>query len=114
MPNGLYLSRSFPRRLRYQLDYGVSYRLLTLPKFSPVQCSPIQGRGAKSQASVHFNDLPQRNVPAVQGLPVPNDAQSIYPTVVQQARNNMRIHDDSVLLTRVGSFYEVLVLPLPG
>ena len=31
----------------------------------------------------------------------------IYPTVVQQALDNMKRYDNCVLLTRVGSFYEV-------
>jgi hypothetical protein len=30
-----------------------------------------------------------------------------YPTVVQQARNNMRKFDSCILLTRVGGFYEL-------
>ena len=30
-----------------------------------------------------------------------------YPTVVLQARNNMRKYENCVLLTRVGSFYEL-------
>ena len=30
-----------------------------------------------------------------------------YPTVVSQARENMDKHDDCVLLTKVGSFYEI-------
>ena len=38
-----------------------------------------------------------------------DDAQPVYPTVVQQARDNMRKFDKCVLLTRVGSFYEVCI-----
>ena len=36
-----------------------------------------------------------------------NNAQPTYPTVVQQARNNINKFENCVVLTRVGSFYEV-------
>ena len=40
--------------------------------------------------------------------PLARDAERpSYPTVVRQAWNNMRKFDKCVLLTRVGSFYEV-------
>ena len=35
-----------------------------------------------------------------------------YPTVVQQARNNINKFENCVVLTRVGSFYEVRVLKI--
>lgn len=35
------------------------------------------------------------------------DESPAYPTVVQQAKDNMRKFEDCVVLTRVGGFYEV-------
>lgn len=37
-----------------------------------------------------------------------------YPTVVREARDNMRKYENCVLLTRVGSFYEVQILDDAG
>lgn len=70
-------------------------------------------RGAKTKASLKVNELPQ----GVLGLdPLPEleaDDAPQYPTVVQGARNNMTKFKDCVVLTRVGSFYEVLRLRVP-
>jgi hypothetical protein len=41
-----------------------------------------------------------------------NDEGPTYPTVMQQALNNMRKFSHCVLLTRVGSFYEVSLRPI--
>lgn len=62
-------------------------------------------RGAKTSSKIKLNDLPQGVVP-LEPLEVTND-EPTYPTVVKQARDNMRAFEHCVLLTRVGSFYEV-------
>lgn len=64
-------------------------------------------RGKKTSATVKLSDLPQGRV---QTQPLPqeegNDGPA-YPTVVLQARRNMAKFNNCVLLTRVGSFYEL-------
>ncbi len=61
---------------------------------------------AKSKTSVNSQELPQG------ALHLENTARDTaqdgpsYPTVVQQARNNMQKFENCVLLTRVGGFYE--------
>lgn len=70
----------------------------------------IQVRGKKSKATVQLKDLPQGVLrPDHSPLPDWEDDRPAYPTVVQQARTNMRTFSDCVLLTRVGGFYEVCV-----
>ena len=61
----------------------------------------------KSRATVRLDDLPQGVLasPSVNHDAAQDAFQ--YPTVIQQARNNMRNYDDCVVLTRVGNFYEV-------
>ena len=94
-------------------------RLPALPKCSGA--FPLLGRGAKTKASLNLNDpwesvsrktkvneVPQGVIgldplPALEEDDVPQ-----YPAVVQGARNNMIKFKDCVVLTRVGSFYEVL------
>ncbi len=61
---------------------------------------------AKSRSTVKIKDLPQGAI-AIDNIAEKEDNEEpVYPTVVQQARNNMRKFDYCVLLTRVGSFYE--------
>ena len=67
----------------------------------------IQHRGAKSRATVQLDELPNSTIEPCIGLPEQQNAGPTYPTVVQQALNNMRRYEKCVLLTRVGSFYEV-------
>jgi hypothetical protein len=69
----------------------------------------LSARGKKrTQTTLQVDDLPQgvlqTQAPATpeSGNVVPN-----YPTVVLQARNNMRRFENCVLLTRVGGFYEL-------
>lgn len=50
-------------------------------------------------------DLPQGSIP-LDAVPLEDDAPA-YPTVVLQARVNMRKFENCVLLTRVGGFYEL-------
>lgn len=69
--------------------------------------SQIQHRGAKSRATVQLDELPNSPIEPCIGLPEQQYAGPAYPTVVQQALDNMRRYEKCVLLTRVGSFYEV-------
>ena len=62
-------------------------------------------RGAKRRSRIRLIDLPQGSI-ALEPLPRDEDKPA-YPTVVQQARSNMTKFENCVLLTRVGSFYEV-------
>ena len=71
----------------------------------------IQVRGKKSKATVLFKDLPQGVLKPDNSVPDMEDDGPAYPTVVQQARNNMQAFSDCVLLTRVGGFYEVCLMP---
>jgi len=65
--------------------------------------SPV--RAASTTASVRLEDLPQGVLP-LDPLPLEDEGPA-YPTVVLQARNNMRKFENCVLLTRVGGFYEL-------
>lgn len=67
----------------------------------------ITYRGAKSRATISLDDLPQHVFAAEHSIPEVENVGPAYPTVVQQARDNMRKFDKCVLLTRVGSFYEL-------
>ena len=69
--------------------------------------SQVQHRGAKSRATVQFDELPSSSAEACISLPDQENSGLPYPTVVQQALDNMRRYQNCVLLTRVGSFYEV-------
>ena len=51
--------------------------------------------------------LPQGALPPQDAEPIQEDDGPSYPPVIQQALNNMRALPHCVLLTRVGSFYEV-------
>jgi DNA mismatch repair ATPase MutS len=65
-------------------------------------------RGKKTKTVVQLDDLPQGRI-ALDPLPTPaeQDERPSYPTVVQQARQNMAKFTNCVLLTRVGGFYEL-------
>ncbi|KAG6004440.1 hypothetical protein E4U21_001062 [Claviceps maximensis] len=69
----------------------------------------IHIRGKKTTTTLKLSDLPQGPLPApCQAEPVADDhAEPNYPTVVLQARHNMRRFENCVLLTRVGGFYEL-------
>lgn len=73
------------------------------PRFGPL----IQRHGAKSKATVKLRDLPQGALELGPEAAGKEDEGPIFPTVVRQARNNMQKFDKCVVLTRVGSFYEV-------
>lgn len=67
----------------------------------------IQHRGVKSRVTISLNDLPQSTYTAEHSILETENVGPAYPTVVLQARNNMRKFDKCVLLTRVGGFYEL-------
>ncbi|KAI9784112.1 MAG: DNA mismatch repair ATPase msh1 [Geoglossum umbratile] len=71
----------------------------------PVTASARCQREAKSRSRARLADLPQGSI-ALEPLPRDEDKPT-YPTVVQQARSNMTKFENCVLLTRVGSFYEL-------
>jgi hypothetical protein len=66
-------------------------------------------RGVKSVTSTTIIRRPAQGALPKKELetPVTEDEEPTYPTVIQQALNNMRKFSHCVLLTRVGSFYEV-------
>jgi hypothetical protein len=73
------------------------------------QAQEVDAR-CKDKANLQVQDLPQGAI--LNDLPteVKEDGAPTYPTVVQQAKNNMLKFDHCVLLTRVGGFYEVTCL----
>ncbi|KAL6895575.1 DNA mismatch repair protein [Trichoderma longibrachiatum] len=66
----------------------------------------LQAAVKRTRKTVKLSDLPQGKIPA-KPLPVEEQNGPPYPTVVLQARQNMDKFDKCVLLTRVGSFYEL-------
>ena len=68
---------------------------------------PQQTRGAKTSITVKLKELPQGILSSSLEAPNEPDNGPVYPTVIQQARNNMQKYENCVLLTRVGGFYEV-------
>lgn len=97
-----------PNGLRLTNGYGYDAAL------APARCSGplifVQTRGKKTKTTVKVADLPQGLVPDDYLPPhTPEDDVHVpaYPTVVLQARRNMRKFDNCVLLTRVGGFYEL-------
>lgn len=64
-----------------------------------------QKRGKKTKATTRVEDLPPPPFP-LEPVSVEDDVPA-YPTVVLQARSNMRKFENCVLLTRVGGFYEL-------
>ena len=101
----IWLSRR-PSRFSGKL-FGSSFDRLELCLFNGLLGSQVQRRGAKSRATVQLDELSNSTTKACIGLPEQENARSTYPTVVQQALDNMRRYENCVLLTRVGSFYEV-------
>lgn len=63
-------------------------------------------RGVKRKSTVKLRELPQGPLEG-EGLPPLPEDDAGYPTVVQQAKNNMQRFPRCVLLTRVGGFYEL-------
>lgn len=81
---------------------------------SPLRrCAPrllptVWTRGAKRRTKIKLEELPQGTLSL---KPLPSEVEPTYPTVIQQARTNMDIFPNCVVLTRVGSFYEVCLTP---
>ncbi|BCR90754.1 mismatch repair ATPase MSH1 [Aspergillus chevalieri] len=71
----------------------------------PAQLEQI--RGKKTQSSLKLKDLPQGALKLEPYNDAPEDDTPQYPTVIQGHRNNMQKFKNCVLLTRVGSFYEL-------
>ncbi|KAL9586308.1 MAG: hypothetical protein Q9212_000976 [Teloschistes hypoglaucus] len=69
--------------------------------------SVIQQRGAKSKSTVKLKELPQGALEPLSNTAEQDEEEPTYPTVIRQARNNMQKFENCVLLTRVGSFYEL-------
>lgn len=80
------------------------------PRISPRLTLP-QGRARKTTITVKLSDLPQGPLrPEQTTPPAEEDEQQdapVYPTVVLQAQHNMRQFPNCVVLTRVGSFFEL-------
>lgn len=93
------------------MTYNVQPDCLRLARAAaarPQVCTPcLQFRGKKTKTTINLSDLPQG--PIKPKSPPPEDSQNepSYPTVVLQARRNMRKFENCVLLTRVGGFYEL-------
>jgi hypothetical protein len=64
-------------------------------------------RGVKRTTTLPVKSIPQGSLPAKALGSVTESDGPAYPTVVQQARNNMQKFSHCVVLTRVGNFYEV-------
>ena len=112
MRNGMLLRSSHCLPLRFCVKHStgpaLELRNIVLCKGT---ASPISGsivrRGVKTKASAQLSELPGASPQPQHALPKAEDGGPAYPTVVLQARNNMRKYEKCVLLTRVGSFYEV-------
>ncbi|KAF2674184.1 DNA mismatch repair protein Msh1 [Microthyrium microscopicum] len=73
-----------------------------------VSSSIVWSRGAKRVTEATLLDISQGPLPKKAGEDdISKDEAPVYPTVVQQALNNMRKFSQCVVLTRVGNFYEL-------
>lgn len=74
-----------------------------------VHSASIHGqlRGVKTKTTVRLADLPQGPIKSNASESREGDDEPSYPTVVLQARHNMRRFANCVLITRVGGFYEL-------
>ena len=68
-------------------------------------------RGAKTKSTARVKDLAQGPIQSPCNTIVREDDGPQYPAVVQGAKNNMMKFSNCVVLTRVGSFYEVGAVP---
>lgn len=120
----LSLPVSHPPAIQWMMSITLRYgRLLTLACARPsaLGCytrrheetcqhfvpSTTSWRGAKKKASVRLKELAQGRLEGNElRVPLANDSPQ-YPAVIQGAKTNMLKYKNCVLLTRVGSFYEV-------
>jgi len=89
-----------------------SLKLDDLPQ-EPIPLEPLvtdidipPKRGSRKKTAPLKLDNPIQDLTPLEPLRLDDDAPA-YPTVVLQARNNMRKFENCVLLTRVGGFYEL-------
>ena len=94
-------------------SFSLTQRLLTGRKSlqrSPPWSSKFvwrsQLRGLKTKTTVQYDDT-SSSLSNERPLEVADGGKAQYPPVVQQAADNMLKHKDCVLLTKVGSFYEL-------
>jgi hypothetical protein len=66
-------------------------------------------REIKTVSTVTVKRLPQGALPKREDGETDAVEEPQYPTVIQQALNNMRKFSHCILITRVGSFYEVRI-----
>lgn len=80
----------------------------TLRSKSPL-CRPphSQQRGAKTTSRRKVKELQQGAIVADSLPDLPADDEPQYPTLLQEAKNNMAKFENCVLLTKVGNFYEL-------
>ena len=64
-------------------------------------------RAAKSVSSSNLRALAQKPLDGLRPLGNENGKAAKYPTVVQEAYDNMQRYQDCVVLTKVGGFYEL-------
>lgn len=99
--------RSFSIWVRQSLRSNSAYPQHPFPPLQRPWRGNGQYRGAKIKATVQLRDLPQGPLGGQQTLVEVENEAPAYPPVVQQAWNNMQKFEGCVVLTRVGSFYEV-------
>ncbi|EGO52306.1 hypothetical protein NEUTE1DRAFT_71749 [Neurospora tetrasperma FGSC 2508] len=73
------------------------------------QNEPSTQRKRDKTRTVRLKEIPQGALLPDESFPPPQqeDQEPAYPSVIQQHRHNMQKFDNCVLLTRVGSFYEM-------
>lgn len=73
------------------------------------QNEPSTQRKRDKTRTVRLKEIPQGALLPDESFPPPQqeDQEPAYPAVIQQHRHNMQKFDNCVLLTRVGSFYEM-------
>jgi DNA mismatch repair ATPase MutS len=80
----------------------------TLRSKSPLCLPPhCQRRGAKTTSRKKVKELQQGAIVADSLPDLPADDEPQYPTLLQEAKNNMAKFENCVLLTKVGNFYEL-------
>lgn len=99
----------------HDLDIGQpqgDFHVIQLRKSSskslkPLKLTKASNRRASTKISLDLDDLPQGLLSLEPAISPTQHELPAYPTVVLQARNNMRKFENCVLLTRVGGFYEL-------
>ena len=99
--------RSSSRCIKSQPLFGVTRPYLAPRCHNSLNTHGIRGI-KKVTSSLTLHPVAQGPLPRLEANSnVENEDGPTYPTVMQQALNNMRKFSHCVLLTRVGSFYEV-------